>query len=172
MSTMAIYYFWIPTSPEPAACLYYQNTSERHAGCLAIPASYHSIRGRLPKRKHGQHHRGARVHRSCLSDHAEDRSEFGFGYNLGNATAIPRADASVALVGCGSGSRLILGWIRPASGIPFVVWRSISGFTKPTFVCHSPQLSPPFKYSPFRIHFTRWDGRCPLLIDQPRSSFA
>ena len=31
--------------------------------------------------------------------------------------------------------------------------------------------SPPFEYSPFRIHFTRWYGHCPLRLDQPRISF-
>jgi hypothetical protein len=40
---MAMYCFWITTSPESATCLYTQNTGEpeRHAECLASLASYH-----------------------------------------------------------------------------------------------------------------------------------
>jgi hypothetical protein len=69
-------------------------------------------------------------------------------------------------------SRFVPGWIRPTSGIPPVVWHSISGITETTFVYHSPRQSSPYKYSPFRIHFTRGNGHCPLLVDQPRTSYA
>lgn len=44
---MVKYCFWMTALPESAACLYDQNTSERHAGCLASLASYDRVLQRL-----------------------------------------------------------------------------------------------------------------------------
>ena len=51
-------------------------------------------------------------------------------------------------------------------GIPF------PGLPKLLFVCFSPRQTSPFRYSPFRVHLTRCDGHCPLLVDQPFFFFA
>jgi hypothetical protein len=41
-----------------------------------------------------------------------------------------------------------------ASATLRIVWHSISGIAKATFVCDSPCLPSAFQYSSFRVHFT------------------
>jgi hypothetical protein len=175
VSTMAKYCFWITTSPESAACLYRQNTCEGHAGCLASLASYHCATPTTQYTKRGQHHCGARAHRSCVSNRPQDRPEFGFGNTFGsNATAIPRADISAALVvmmkRCQSFP--IRSWVDPPH-----VWnltlRNIPFPGLPKLLLSATHLVT-LSFILFLIPdtFTRRNGHCPLHVDQPRITFA
>ena len=100
---MAKCYFWITTSPGSAAFLYREHTLERHAGYLASLASYYQKHLASFSKIRGQHRCGTQMQRSCMLHPTLHRKhllqDFGVGNIFGsNATAIPGADTSAALV--------------------------------------------------------------------------
>ena len=51
-------------------------------------------------------------------------------------------------------SRFVLGWICPTSATRRIIWHSISGIAKTTFVCESACQTYPLLYSSFGVHLT------------------